>query len=179
MLIETSQFESMVFRFNCELDPTTNEPFQIQFDNSRFRNFSTVSSLGLFKFAALEMINNIADFETKVDLSVKYQALSEGTAMIGVVEQEYIKEDSKEMRRLESVGFAKQAIQQDAPSNFLPPPKQSLNKRLSVKGVKGQRMNVNKKGSRGGRSNISDFAEQLDDLLFNRWEEIQLLSEDE
>ena len=99
----------MVFRFNCELDPTTNEPFQIQFDNSRFRNCSTVSSLGLFKFAALEMINNIADLETKVNLSVKYQTLSEGTAMIGVVE--HVKEDSEKMLSLEPVHFAKQAIQ--------------------------------------------------------------------
>ena len=72
MIMETSEFENMVFKFNCEKDPITGTPFEVHFDNSRFKNFSAGSTLGLFKYAAMEMINSIEDLAMKELLSIRY-----------------------------------------------------------------------------------------------------------
>ena len=83
------------------------------FKKPQFLNFSTISALGLFKFAALELINSIEDHEQRVQLSINYQTLCDATAMVGVIELQSKAQVNKEMLSLKKVAFDKRKIEQD------------------------------------------------------------------
>ena len=103
----------MVFTFSCERDPSIGMPFELQFDSSRFVNVTAISTLGLFKFAALQMINEFEDSKMKEILSIKYQALCNETAMIGIIKQDTPNEIGRNDFKNSTLHFTRQVVQQD------------------------------------------------------------------
>ena len=75
-----SEFKNLKVEFRAELDPLTNKPIALTYSSSSFEE----SELPLFQMAAHEKLESLSGKEN-VKLSVKYQVLSEETAMIGVV----------------------------------------------------------------------------------------------
>ena len=80
----------MKFEFSSQLDPVTKEPIDLKFDKNDFRKVEDKSfAQALFKSAANSMIKAFKDKPEGVRkaLSIKYQVLSDETAMIGIIKQ--------------------------------------------------------------------------------------------
>ena len=80
----------MKFEFSSQLDPVTKEPIDLQFDKNDFRKIEDKSyAQALFKSAANSMIKAFKNQKEGVrkGMSIKYQVLSDETAMIGIIKQ--------------------------------------------------------------------------------------------
>ena len=89
-LMSTKQFQQMKFEFSSQLDPVTKEPIDLQFDKNDFRKIEDKSyAQALFKSAANSMIKAFKNQKEGVrkGMSIKYQVLSDETAMIGIIKQ--------------------------------------------------------------------------------------------
>lgn len=82
MIIPKEEFQKVKVKFQCEEDPLTKKPFDLEFGSE---NFSSCQ-IGLFKLAANCMLHKL-DGQPNIDCSIKYQVLSKETAMVGVVKQ--------------------------------------------------------------------------------------------
>ena len=80
----------MKFEFSSQLDPVTKEPIDLKFDKNDFRKIEDKSyAQALFKSAANSMIKAFKNQSENVrkGMSIKYQVLSDETAMIGIIKQ--------------------------------------------------------------------------------------------
>ena len=69
-------------RFQCKLDPTTGVSIEQEFASSRFWHVDN-DDTSLFKICAMSNINNEPTAAKRKELAVKYQVLTDETAMIG------------------------------------------------------------------------------------------------
>lgn len=69
-------------KFTAENDPVTNKPINLEFVKENFE----LSDMPLFKMAAFEKMKLMPKASAEQNqISIKYQVLSDGTAMVGVV----------------------------------------------------------------------------------------------
>ena len=83
-LMNQTEFDAITISFNCELDPTTGMPVNHEFTAADFIKVDDESSLNMFKIAAM----NLPEDELTVENSIKYQVLTDETALFGEVKQE-------------------------------------------------------------------------------------------
>lgn len=77
-----TDFEQVKVKFTAENDPLTNKPISLEFGREDFE----LSDMPIFKMAAFEKIKTLSkDKSEQNKLSIKYQVLAPGTAMIGVL----------------------------------------------------------------------------------------------
>lgn len=83
-ILPKKDFESLKVKFQSQINPITlaNEQFEITQDQSCFQKVE--GGKGLFKLAAMNLINKK---ENVLFNSLRYQVLSDETAMVGVVKQ--------------------------------------------------------------------------------------------
>ena len=80
------QFENIKFAFSSEQDPVTKQPIDLEFDVNSFKKVEEGSlSKAIFKNAALSSMQEGVSGAERIKMSVKYQVLTDETAMIGVV----------------------------------------------------------------------------------------------
>ena len=97
-LMSSTDFENLSLRFGCLNDPSTGQPVNMIFDADDFSKVDSENENLAFKFAAY----SILDLTT--EQSVKYQVLSETTAMVGVVKQE---NSNGELQQIDTIQFGK------------------------------------------------------------------------
>ena len=85
-IMSKQQFENTKFAFSSEQDPVTKQPIDLEFDVNSFKKVEEGSlSKAIFKNAALSSMQDGISGAERIKMSVKYQVLTDETAMIGVV----------------------------------------------------------------------------------------------
>lgn len=79
-ILTPAQFEKLTTTFHSDQDALTHQPINLSFSRSAFEE----TSMPLFQMCAHEKLQNLSGQEN-IQLSLKYQVLSEETALIGVV----------------------------------------------------------------------------------------------
>jgi len=78
-LMTKSAFEGNTVSLYCKKDPTTGNPVELTFSPRNFAKVSEDESMGMFQMCAMRLP------KLTTEQSIKYQVLSETTAMVGVV----------------------------------------------------------------------------------------------
>ena len=81
------QFNQFKFKFTSELDPVKMQTINFDYTSEHFSKVTDEQAISLFKMAAHRQISTLVDKQKIVATSLKYQVLSEHTALIGVVKQ--------------------------------------------------------------------------------------------
>lgn len=78
-----SDFDAIKVKFSCKDDSESGKGFDYEFTRTAFQE---VRDMPLFQMAANEQLKKLHGDE-ECQLAIKYQVLSNGTAMVGVVKQ--------------------------------------------------------------------------------------------
>jgi hypothetical protein len=76
------EFEKLEVSFHSDRNPLTKQPIDLKFNKAAFE----LTDMPLFQIAAHDKLQHLKG-QANIDCSIKYQVLSDLTAMIGVVKQ--------------------------------------------------------------------------------------------
>ena len=96
------QFDGFSVRIRCEKDRTTGKPIDMSFNQADFTEVKDQESSDLFQFCAMSLPDLTAE------QSIKYQVLSDSTAMIGVIKQK--NDENGELRKIDTIQFGNGVI---------------------------------------------------------------------
>lgn len=88
-LIPAAELANIKFFFKTGVDPDTNQKIELNFARADFTEVQGATGQSLFKMAVFnELESKKKTDEERIAMSLKYQVLSEDTAIIGVCKQE-------------------------------------------------------------------------------------------
>ena len=110
--------------FSCKFDPKTKMPMTHQFDKDRFTEVNPVEQDNdyLFKLACKtkidELIKNKSSKQSIINLSTKYQVLSEETSFIGVLKQKNTNQNETKKIQIPTISVKQEQPKSDPYNSY-------------------------------------------------------------